>query len=1280
MKLTKKQKKLFISTSVVTTLGTTIITPLVVQQTNILINNENLLNNQTRAITNSGFSINSDNTINIATEGNTQVQDSVTNITNPNIVKTIPNGYVIPMGELGVKNLLVCLANDNPKNILWYSDFGANTEILATEYMPINDSLIVLYRDGQNINNGITTGTNIEIKVKIFNSISNVSNGISTNGSTTKTIASYTYDGTNKNFSRSDLWTLSPIYYHNAAADKILIYNKHWYAESEQKFFVFNIKDNTITETPVIDTNDNEETYLSLAAIQFDNDYYYVTAKAVKQNETNTKIVLNIGSFNLINSSAFTYIQGTEIRTDSKLFSRDDYLDVIKTSVSTGGIITNNDAASPRFSLLINTPCLGNLSYRAPFIISVNWNRKLNSTESENKIYPLFNTTIDYNNEVELFNAQFINAPVLKNGTNFSNGKGISPLIGNGFSGGLLDSDSGNGSGMFTFILKHPAYSGGSVIINDELDSEWIRIYPYAKTIEYANKSNVKEYTPLWETIDNLDNKNVFSITQYSDTGEALSDPWKFNFLQGISGSNKALIINPNDRGQAVSVATYGYYSTLTKNTFDISDSEHIHINDVTANYLIEKFNLNKVWNETQLVQDNPGSFSNFRSDSIITINPNTINKQFTQGSLTVDLWATSRYTSTGELNITDLESLKNNWEQTNHKIATITINGFEPGSHEITTIKSTDWNMRTGTQFYGITNSHFININAVTPSDLGSEFTLYKTQITTPNGKKATLEQVVKRMIWERVCNGEYFTNLAKIPTINDDTWESDFNSFFITFRASSRSRNSRDIFSELPESERPYSAYLTYDIVINKEYVYTSLENQNFSSQINIWGFRANLDTTLENAELTNENWSNINIPGEGNSLNIIPYQNVTILTEDELKQYILDQLLSSYDASEENNYANPGTDKLAHYLPYVLSLDQQGIIDPSKAQKIAKDNIVISDYKFYAAIGKMSFTISLNTWQGNSESSNSNKTGSGGPSAKWTIFGFRKDNVTSSITQEGLSAIWDLSSYEQNGLKISEIWASDAANGTNQSTILRKAIVQEGVKRGYFKIPFWVDFTNTNNNEVWGKDWDNLSIIYNKEVSSNDSKGIAVFKISFATFNYQIQDDGSVTNVGANDSWAWNITVSGFKISKNTITELPDNSTKFDVGTNLQTPNDFYNNEISKIQNLVFENKEQIFKNLPSDFAINNIFVEKSSIKLNNEKGTLTFTFSINKYYNNEGTLIIDTNSESRTIIITGFKTIKSSNNMSRIIGGVIAILGGVILIGVIVWLIMRNRKNN
>lgn len=153
-------------------------------------------------------------------------------------------------------------------------------------------------------------------------------------------------------------------------------------------------------------------------------------------------------------------------------------------------------------------------------------------------------------------------------------------------------------------------------------------------------------------------------------------------------------------------------------------------------------------------------------------------------------------------------------------------------------------------------------------------------------------------------------------------------------------------------------------------------------------------------------------------------------------------------------------------------------------------------------------------------------------------------------------------------------------------------------------------------------------------------NNITGKLIVKIAINDYYSQ---SGSLINAKVEDGPLYNplignISLEGFKTNNKTIAisflTLSNDYEKF-------LPQ-FYYNDYKAVHETIFNNKDIIFTNLPSEVVKNDIVI--ASTDYNNIKGQVTVNFQLKKYYNNNGNLTVGVNSDTYktfTIILAGFK---------------------------------------
>lgn len=255
---------------------------------------------------------------------------------------------------------------------------------------------------------------------------------------------------------------------------------------------------------------------------------------------------------------------------------------------------------------------------------------------------------------------------------------------------------------------------------------------------------------------------------------------------------------------------------------------------------------------------------------------------------------------------------------------------------------------------------------------------------------------------------------------------------------------------------------------------------------------------------------------------------------------------------------------------------------------------DNITITDIVANNLTGQISTKISLNLYY-------DDETGvlveSASNPVQVTITGFKTDSTTTSLANNldlGLvNVLPQLAQQSDADIKAAILPNINGWEGKTPGTV-------DNIK---------LDWDSLTYNNLTGQITINVSIIGGKALEN----GMPVDEL----------------NLGA-------ITFIGFKKVKPT-------EIKTNVDLSAVVQNFYASQSINNVNNLVWDNRELFFTNLPDDFSISNIKVQDAIAE--NVSKKIEFNLIINKYYNESGILKEDEN--IRFIIITGFK--EPNNNI-------------------------------
>ncbi len=1020
---------------------------------------------------------------------------------------------------------------------------------------------------------------------------------------------------------------------------------------------------------------------------------------------------------------------------DLYLFNDDNYLNIIKSFTNQSGThldnATNVDYIYYKNNFFVNLKNSAN-EFRPMFIqnqyaLTCSGYGYISCDNISTK--PLFTDALN-NSEINILGGQFDNSFAMNEiiSVNSGSNKILSPFVGIGYSEMFKTT---NLNGYFTFVIKPIWDANYNIPFNENTNSEILRIYPFAAD---ANISN--GYSPLQNTQNNDYSftqlaQTGFPLLNYSNSSEVVFNPFEHNIMQIGNGLNKSLIINQEGRGQITNnTPSYGYWTRINNNVINLGMSQ-MSSSDVTVLWLIDKFNFDKPYYEGSYT--NQLGMFNFPVDSIITINQNSLSIH--NGYIEFDLYATSLYNSDGHYLKSTLENLKQSWNS-NFLISRIKVEGFKTldqteqllsklsvnmntiiptsywtGAKDDNKIKELIFNNRT--QIFKDLPSDFssnnIFIYQVVPDNtkgiIGVKFTINKWyeigNVVEKESNEFALELIDFKIILPTTINSNValngLSNIKSTDYINNVNFKSNFR--YLIFE------NRNEIIKNLPDDFSLSNLWLdgdakannvegsiTQQITINNYYNENGLQtNNNLNSTIKIYGFKiddlttwceggklnsvddifpsdweenqelikqAIIDSKLitnlfvnnlraSDIELSNVSWNNIigeiitdiTIKNGIGQIDGVQTETITIyqvtftgfkVNNDVATNIINDNVtipnVSSYSPSE---YATE--DVWVNFIFNNRNTLFKRIPDDFSINNIQIDEMIPTDRE-----GKMEISFSLNKYYNDQneliDSDNFNK--------KFTInfFGFKKTSAT--IFPDN-NAVFEFGS--------DDISPSDFYENNDQTNL--KKLVLSSIDKIFSNLP--IDFSENN--------------IIISNVSLNNSEGVIKFDLSINKW-YDSEGVLKTTN-----SPIRNISIHGFKKQVETI--LPLNNALYNLGVPNQTANEFWNNNNTNIQRLIFENKEIIFQNLPSDFNQNNINI--LDVKILNKEGQIKILFNINNYFLSNG-IQTDSNSSTRTIIISNFKMDNENKNVGTIVGGVILLIGGLILFGILCWFIYKNRS--
>lgn len=399
-------------------------------------------------------------------------------------------------------------------------------------------------------------------------------------------------------------------------------------------------------------------------------------------------------------------------------------------------------------------------------------------------------------------------------------------------------------------------------------------------------------------------------------------------------------------------------------------------------------------------------------------------------------------------------------------------------------------------------------------------------------------------------------------------------------------------------------------------KSFSYDEFNKYGLSNNINEAQDSISADWIIENKNklFTGDNVENLNLEDIEQVNIIVPsYEqiNVEVITLDE-QNFVFD--IYNFDPIYQNEIIVNKKVSINHCANldslYSLSSTKPNIIDFISDLSFTKQFMFDNKDVFFSNIEQNNFTIndikSIDVLDIDEEN--------GVVELEISLMDKSKSTKTHKISISGFYSLLEKQGYtvannvvKYNGSSIS---ASDFANkGSNYI----KQYLFDNRNTFYSNLPS--NFTIDNITRVSG-------------VTANDAKGEVSFKATINNF-YKSPSTTSKTLTS-------NFVITGFNsISKATII----NSSVVYSG-NLTTK-DFKNLGTNGIKNYIFENKSLFFRNLPSNFAVNNI-TSARVISDDEALGTLKISLSINNWYDGINSLPSST-TKTQQVSISGFKII-------------------------------------
>ncbi|MBR3832236.1 MAG: hypothetical protein IKJ72_01215, partial [Mycoplasmataceae bacterium] len=354
-------------------------------------------------------------------------------------------------------------------------------------------------------------------------------------------------------------------------------------------------------------------------------------------------------------------------------------------------------------------------------------------------------------------------------------------------------------------------------------------------------------------------------------------------------------------------------------------------------------------------------------------------------------------------------------------------------------------------------------------------------------------------------------FGRLNNFRNVNNLTiTEQDFNNVFTNF--------------EITNSNNANGS-ITVDFTIKKDYVYTN--NEDLKDIVTFNGLRKINQTELisnnKETPLEIQSLSTINMPYSGNSWKYPTYtQGIQTITEDQLKQKLIEEVFNKdYANATSANGFDSGIGKLTKHLPFLKTYKDQDANNITNNEIITKNNIVLSNYEFFAAKGILKVDVQLNVWNGTDNKlkhterlgiEDANAPISAAPKATWYISGFKHDNVETKFNSE---TVWEL-----EGLSLIKPNQFEENKDAVKKSLLD--CLKANQNQNLISFPYWV-----NKEEVLKT----IDIEFDPdcEIDKSDKKQ-ALLKVRFNNNMWEADEQGKVSDKTTNAKWQ-TIKIRGF-----------------------------------------------------------------------------------------------------------------------------------------------------
>ncbi len=1185
---TRKNKKIIFASSAI------IVSSAVLSTTLFAIEGNKLFNLERSASFKSDF--------NLSDNSGVQMPETI-NVNLANTTKSFPNGIITTYGDSCSK--IIGISNINPEKKLFNIDLNGYT-IRTIEYTPFRDTLVVLVTD---------EGNNKRPYVYTYEGISTYTDNQTLRQTRFIDVApagAMTYNNT---------WSMIPIINVGGSVTNSYIIYKKMLDESDggsskySKSYatLLDINQGTAKKLDLVFnqkySNGRPSDIISLNAIYYENNARLYLSYVRSEQDWNVGwkswAWVDFGCIRFVSKNNNWTSEHNWNNSNNALNVDWDYTKNSWASDSTRALLLNSLSNSGSIAWTGNSwqitsyiPRIRDGYEDNQYFALVRMRMSVDSNDISVNVY--WTTRQDY------FYTIWYNAFDLSNqiANGLMNSTDSSPFVYVGENPKIPGIDS---VGKHIGIVNDAAKISSEISINGSSSSSNLKIYPMAKykIPDYSISSNRWIYSDFDSSQGSswlgIQAPYGIPVLEYNTSKQTLNK--KVYYMR--SGSNNIAIFDRpgNITNYKSSLATYSYRTSPTNlivNSPNASDAKKL-ISDVDLNYLISSLKIeSQPWSNSTFLKDVIGLY-NVNNGAIFTIN--NLSKDIKKGSATFDLYATRLYMqSNGSIQWTNsLDELKKSF-WSNHKIATITVNGFlaiSPTALNSPSQAIGDSSILPSNYYNGSSNNKKIQdlissnkelIFTLVPPTFSSSNILIK-QVSTNNPKGTVTVQFT--------LNNFYNSNYQSVTNSESSRFELEITGFKVQ-RPTAQIKDSissqwRDITVNQFLAQSDWTNELKNFISSKVNEIFENIPSDFSSNNINI------ISTTKENSQgvLTVSFSINNYYNGEG------------ILTNTVSETFSLS--ITDFKAQPPTVLPSNGTIFNIGFGSitvnnFVQNMNAADLIFPNKAivfQNLPSDfelsNINIVSQRPNNKEGILEVSLNITKWF--------DSHGEIQTSASET----RTIKITGFKIQSGTTYIGGQTLNYGSSQQLASQWLTSSVVVANK--------LFENIDSLFEELP----------QEM------NVSNIIIKQASVDNTKG--QISVMFSLNKYH-DEDGQVVQDDNFENIS--VVITGFKIQKATI--FPISGSEYAIGKNDVSPTDFYSNDNNNIQDLIHKNKETLFENLPLDFSPENINV--TSVETNNLDGTIIITFNINNWFNEKGLLEMS-NSKTFVITATGFKIQKPTS---------------------------------